>query len=79
MFQVENFVYNSFSVQSKPGIANYTATFKEWTNDPGIMVCNCSDGKKRLIPSCCLINATENSFPKQDLSNKVYFGQPSKS
>lgn len=78
MFQVENFKYNGFSVQSKPGIANYTANFKNWTNDPGIALCECSDNKERLIPSCCLIG-DKNILPKQDMSNKVYFGNLSNS
>ena len=78
MFQVENFKYNGFSVQSKPGIANYTAKFKNWTNDPGIALCECSDSKERLIPSCCLIGDKTN-LPKQDMSNKVYFGNLSNS
>lgn len=50
MFQVENFKYNGFFVEHKKGIASYTATFKNWTNDPGIANCTCSDNKERLIP-----------------------------
>ena len=78
MFQVENFEYNGFLVKPKKGMAKYTASFKNWTNDPGIVNCICSDGEERLIPSCCLIGDT-SSIPKQDLSNKTLFGSPSKS
>lgn len=77
-YQVENFKYNGFMVQPEPGLTNYTATFKNWTNDPGIALCECSDGQERLIPSCCLIG-DKNNLPKQDMSNKVLFGQSSKS
>lgn len=81
-FEVEKFIYNGFSVEApKEGWGqkeNYTAQFKKWTNDPGIAECICSDGKERLIPTCCLIG--DLSFlPKQDMSNKVIFGNPSSS
>jgi len=78
MFRVENFKYDGFSVQPKKGIANYTAIFKNWTNDPGIANCICSDNKERLIPSCCLIG-DKSILPKQDMNNKVLFGQSSNS
>jgi hypothetical protein len=78
MYQVENFKYNGFMIKPEKGIANYTATFKNWTNDPGIVNCLCSDGKERLIPSCCLIGDKSN-LPSQDMSNKVIFGVISKS
>jgi len=77
MYRVENFRYNGFFVQSIKGYTKYTAEFKSWTNDPGIALCICSDNKKRLIPSCCLIG--DEKLPKQDISNKILFGQPSKS
>ena len=35
-------------------------------------------GKERLIPSCCL-EGDKEILPKQDMSNKVLFGIPSKS
>ena len=77
---VENFAYNGFFVQRKGGYADYTATFKEWTEDPGIAVCKCSDGKERLIPSCCLDGFDKDAYPKQNTDNKVgYWGRPSKS
>jgi len=77
-YKVENFKYNGFYVQPKKGMAKYTAKFKKWTNDPGIALFECSDGKERLIPSCCLIGDISN-LPKEDMLNKVLFGQMSKS
>lgn len=63
-FRVERFIYNGFSVESPGGEETYTAVFNNWTNDPGIANCICSDGKTRLIPSCCLIGDT-SILPKQ--------------
>ena len=51
-YQVIKFKYNGFGVTFLTGYATYTAEFKQWTNDPGIALCTCSDGKERLIPSC---------------------------
>ena len=82
-YQVQKFIYNGFAVIPPKGgwgqIAEYTAQFKEWTHDPGIMKCKCSDGKERLIPSSQLIDSKEEDFPKQDMSKKVLFGEPCKS
>ncbi len=75
-YKVENFTYNGFMVGSKPGITNYTVTFKEWTNDPGIAKWECSDGKDRLIPDCCIINLDRAELPHQSMDNMVYFGEP---
>lgn len=77
---VENFFYNGLFVQRMGGYADYTATFKEWTEDPGIAVCECSDGKERLIPSCSLYGFDKDAYPKQNTDGKVgYWGSPSKS
>ncbi len=54
LMRVKNFVYNGFSGKMTSGYASYTAEFKRWTEDPGIAVCACSDGKERLIPSFAL-------------------------
>jgi hypothetical protein len=79
MYKVEKFIYNGIFVSAPAGgwdqFADYTATFKEWTNDPGIVLCACSDGLDRKIPSCCLHGG--DKLPKQDLSHKVLIGEPS--
>lgn len=79
MFKVIVFVYNGFFVDHPRGdkvIADYTAEFVEWTNDPGIGVFKCSDNRERLIPSCSLIGDL-SSLPEQSMENKVFFGTPS--
>ena len=81
MYKVEEFKYNGFSVEPKSKkrgwgkFESYTAEFKEWTNDPGIAICLCSDNIERLIPSCCLHGNIP--LPKQNLTNKILFGIPS--
>ena len=77
-FEVGNFTYNGFCGQHLPGKAPYTATFIRWTDDPGVAIFLCSDGKERLIPTFAIIGDT-SGLPKQDYSNKVYFGSPSHS
>lgn len=76
-FNVEKFLYNGFCVNPPKGgwgqIVEYTADFIEWTNDPGIAKCKCSDGQERLIPSCCL-KGDKSNLPQQIYENKVYFG-----
>jgi len=80
--KVEKFRYNGFVVSPPKGgwnqFESYTATFKEWTNDPGIVICTCSDNVERMIPTCCLHDVTE-PLPIQDLTNKILFGTPCKS
>lgn len=77
-YSVENFKYNGFMVTSLKGNAKYTAKFLNWTSDPGIIKCSCSDGVDRLIPSCCIIGFKSSDYPKQEKTG-VIFGQPSKS
>lgn len=81
IYKVEKFLYNGFMVSYPRGAkagdeTKYTAEFIEWTNDPGICECKCSDGKNRLIPSCCLIG-DKSELPQQSMKNKQYFGKPS--
>jgi hypothetical protein len=66
--RVQNFIYDGLFVRVRDGIADYTAEFKEWTKDPGIGKFECSDGKSRLIPSCCLKGREKNKLPEQDNS-----------
>ena len=77
-FTVRNFEYNGFYGRELKGNASYTASFKSWTRDPGIAECECSDGKIRLLPTFALVDAYP-LLPKQDMSNKVFFGVPSHS
>jgi len=77
-FEVKNFTYNGFMGQYLPGKAPYTATFVEWTNDPGVAVFQCSDGQERLIPTFAVLG-DPSGLPEQDYTNKVYFGSPSHS
>jgi|AGTN01.1.fsa_nt_gi hypothetical protein len=53
-YKVCNFTYNGFSGQKLEGYAPYTSVFKEWTEDPGIQLHKCSDGKERRIPGWAL-------------------------
>ena len=78
LFKLHNFGYNGFYGRKLKGYAPYTTTFKSWTRDPGIAVCQCSDGKERLIPTFAL-EGDQSSLPQQDYSNKVYFGASSSS
>ena len=43
--KVKNFSYNGLFGRETGGYANYTAEFKSWTEDPGVALCSCSDGK----------------------------------
>jgi hypothetical protein len=77
-FIISNFTYNGFLGTKKKGTAPYTAKFNRWSGDPGIALMDCSDNKKRLIPSyaihgSCLILRDEN------YNTGVLFGLPSNS
>ena len=85
-YNVRNFVYNGFLCNERPGNTPYTVEFKKWTDDPGIMLCDCSDGKERLIPSCQLIGFKIKDVVEQEIEidkntglAKVLFGQPCES
>lgn len=63
--KVQNFIYNGFGVSPKPGLAKYTAEFKEYaSNDVGIAICTCSDGKERRIPTCMLVGFKLSDHPE---------------
>lgn len=76
--RVKKFEYNGFYCRSLKGYAKYTAEFKEWTEDPGIAICICSDGIERLIPSCQLEGFDYSSYPEQKKTG-LLFGVPSHS
>jgi hypothetical protein len=80
--QVENFTYDGMFVYSAPGLAPYTAAFEEWSVDPGMARCKCSDGIYRLIPSCKLVGFNKEDYPiqkKPENINGFIFGVPCKS
>lgn len=73
--KVRKFNYNGFHGKLMKGFAPYTAIFNQWSDDPGIAICSCSDGKKRYIPSFALDGVKENAFPKQGYTGgKAVFG-----
>ena len=75
--EVQNFSYNGFCGRTLKGKASYTAEFKEWTADPGIAICICSDGEERLIPSFALIGFDYSKHPQQFNEGKeFYIGKP---
>ena len=76
--RVKKFDYNGFYCRSLKGHTKYTAEFKEWTEDPGIAICVCSDGVERLIPSCQLEGFDYDLYPKQKKTG-LLFGTPSHS
>jgi hypothetical protein len=76
-FSVRNFKYNGVVGKLLPGIAPYLAQFRGWTLDPGVGRFDCSDGKRRLIPTFALVEE-RSSLPKQPPS-AVIFGKPSHS
>jgi hypothetical protein len=54
-YEVENFTYNGLFIKATGGIATYKAKPLRWNElDCGIMICECTDGKERNIPTCQL-------------------------
>jgi hypothetical protein len=53
--KIKNFVYDGIGGKSLPGNAPYTVEFISWTDDPGMFLGKCSDGKERLIPAWAAI------------------------
>jgi len=87
-YQINNFDYNGFSGQLTGGVAPYTATFTQWSTDPGIAVMACSDGKERRIPGWAIIDfnhkemlALQDNMEAKKVVEKygAHFGQPSSS
>ena len=78
-YKVCSFEYNGFCGHVKQNkLVNYTASFKEWTSDPGVALFSCSDYKDRLIPVFALKNFKISDLPKQEYGincgKKVMFG-----
>ena len=74
LYKVQNFSYNGFCGKLMLGMTSYQAKFKKWTNDPGVGIFGCSDGKERLMPTFALKGLKEHPLPEQDMSKKVMFG-----
>lgn len=76
--KVLNFVYNGLFGRTTGGYANYTAQFKEWTDDPGVALCVCSDGVERRIPTFALENfdSIAHQEPKYGKEKIMYIGAP---
>jgi hypothetical protein len=78
--QIYDFTYDGIMCQVLKSTAPYSITFKEWTNDPGIMLCECSDGVNRKIPTCTLKDTSKLSkIPNQDKSKSIVIGYKSSS
>ena len=64
------------------GFAPYTCAFIEYTNDPGIAMYKCSDGKNRRIPGWAIPGhlPPQPNYKKMKKQGKVlYFGYQSSS
>lgn len=66
-YQIHHFRYDGFGGSKTGGMTDYTATFKEWTNDPGIALMTCSDGKDRRIPGWAIEGWDRNYTKEQNL------------
>ena len=86
--KVTNFKYNGFFVQPLEGYAKYELTeLVEWTNDPGVGIFKCTDGRKRLIPTCEIVSKEflDSLPPRPELESNAIggkgeiFGQPASS
>ena len=56
---IKNFIYDGISGRSLPGNAPYTVEFVKWTDDPGMFLGKCSDGKDRLIPAWAVVHGVQ--------------------
>lgn len=73
---VRNFTYNGFFGELLDGTAPYLAMFVEWTRDPGVAVCACTDGHERRIPSFALVDFNERWVAPPDATIADWFGVP---
>jgi hypothetical protein len=79
-YAVRNFEYNGVFGNILDGYAKYKAVFKYWASDPGIAVCECTDGLERLIPTFALKDFNVKNYRKQTYENgKTIFGMPCRS
>lgn len=79
--KVQNFIYDGVFVHLRPGFAPYSAEFKQWTDDPGMVLCSCSDGSERRIPACCLVgfDTEQHPEPQWPPAKGIVVGPPSHS
>jgi hypothetical protein len=49
-YLVRKFYYGGFMGHVEDTLANFTAEFIGWTDDPGVGIFKCSDGRFRTIP-----------------------------
>lgn len=72
---IQNWSYNGFSGQLKEGLTSFTGKFIAWTNDPGIALIKCSDGKDRLIPSYAIPGhkPPQPNYEKMKKQGKMYY------
>jgi len=71
--RVRNFSYNGLTGKLLEGVAEFTAEFIKWSDDPGIAICSCSDGVERLIPTFAFVEKV--NFPVQEKTG-VILGTP---
>lgn len=67
-YRIYHFRYDGFGGSKTGGMADYTATFKEWTDDPGIALMMCSDGKDRRIPGWAIEGWDRKHYEEQDMT-----------
>lgn len=80
-YKVFSFRYNGFALKVGKTLTKYTATFKEWTDDPGVAVFECSDGEERKIPVRAVKNFNYDNHPEQKWTKRppLILGEPSSS
>jgi len=71
-YEVDNFTYDGFIVNPAKGKASYMAEFIQWTPDPGVALCKCSDGDVRRIPSCQLVGFACEDVIEQEKSGLMF-------
>lgn len=72
-YEIEEFTYNGFYGDSNPEvIMPYQAKFKEWTQDPGIAIFECTDGEERYIPTFAVVGFRLEHVDSQEKSGMMF-------
>lgn len=72
-YVVFEFEYNGFMGKCNENVElPYTAKFKNWTDDPGITLCECSDGKERLLPTFTLKDFKAYKHPLRAITGTLF-------